>query len=219
MTTQIESTKSTSPAVKIVNHPLVQNLLTRLRDYQTPSSEFRHKSLQLSHFLIYEAASDLNSRQTGIETPIAQAKGIALSDYVILAPILRAGLVLAEAAQELLPNARIYHIGLHRDEETLQAISYYSELPEVLPADSCVFILDPMLATGGSAVAAITLFAGLKVKTIKLISFVASPEGIAKVHKQFPQVEIVTASVDHQLNEHGYIVPGLGDAGDRIFGT
>ncbi len=197
----------------------MQSLLTRLRDYQTPVSEFRQKSLQLSRFLVYEAASDLHGRQTGVETPIGPAKGIALSDYIILAPILRAGLIIADAAQDVLPNARIYHIGLKRDEETLQAKSYYSKLPDVLPADSCVFILDPMLATGGSAVAAITLFAGLKVKTIKLVSFVASPEGVAKVQKAFPQVSIITASVDEQLNEHGYIVPGLGDAGDRIFGT
>jgi len=219
MTAQTTSAKSSYPTVKVVSHPLVQNLLTRLRDYQTPTSEFRHKSLQLARYLIYEAASDLNSRHTGVETPIGPAKGIALSDYIILDPILRAGLVLADAAQELLPNARMYHIGLRRDEETLQATSYYSKLPDVLPADSCVFILDPMLATGGSAVAAITLFAGLKVKTIKLVSFVSSPEGIARVQITFPQVSITTASIDDQLNGHGYIVPGLGDAGDRIFGT
>jgi uracil phosphoribosyltransferase len=219
MTAQTTSTKSTGPAIKVVGHPLVQSLLTRLRDYQTPVSEFRQKSLQLARYLVYEAANDLNKRPTGVETPIGPAKGLVLSDYIILAPILRAGLILADAAQEILANARIYHIGLHRDEETLQAISYYSKLPDVLPADSCVFILDPMLATGGSAVAAITLFAGLKVNTIKLVSFVASPEGIARVQKTFPQVSITTASIDDQLNEHGYIVPGLGDAGDRIFGT
>lgn len=121
MAAQPVSTKPANLAVKVVNHPLAQNLLTRLRDYQTPSSEFRQKSLQLSSFLIYEAASDLNCRQTGVETPIAPARGIVLSDYVILAPILRAGLVLSESAQELMPNARIYHIGLHRDEKTLQA--------------------------------------------------------------------------------------------------
>mgnify|MGYP000591425124 FL=1 len=198
---------------------MAQNILTRLRDYQTPTSEFRQKALQLSKFLVYEAASDLSIRQTGVETPIGPSKGITLSDYVILAPILRAGLIISEAAQDLMPNSRTYHIGLRRDEQTLQAITYYSKLPEVLPAESCVFILDPMLATGGSAVAAITLFVGLKVQTIRLVSFVSSPEGIEKVHKTFPQVKIITASIDSQLNEHGYIVPGLGDAGDRIFGT
>ncbi len=212
-------TVSTKVGVKVVNHPLAQNVLTRLRDYQTPTTEFRQKSLQLSRFLVYEAATDLNIRRMGVESPIGPAEGIILSDYIILAPVLRAGLIISEAAQELLPNARIYHIGLRRDEKTLEAISYYSKLPEVLPPESSVFILDPMLATGGSAVAAISLFAGLKVQSISLISFVASPEGIAKVRAAFPQVKIITASIDNQLNEHGYIVPGLGDAGDRIFGT
>ncbi len=212
-------TTSTNIGVKVVNHPLAQSALTRLRDYQTATTEFRQRALQLSRFLVYEAAADLNSRQTGVETPIGPAKGSVLSDYVILAPVLRAGLIISEAAQELIPSARIYHIGLRRDEQTLQAITYYSKLPDVLPADSSVFILDPMLATGGSAVAAITLFMGLKVKSIRLVSFVASPEGIEKVQKTFPQVKIITASIDDQLNEHGYIVPGLGDAGDRIFGT
>lgn len=212
-------TISTNLGVKVVNHPLAQNVLTRLRDYQTPTSEFRQKALQLSRFLVYEAASDLSIRHTGVETPIGPSKGITLSDYVILAPVLRAGLIISEAAQDLMPNSRIYHIGLRRDEQTLQAITYYSKLPEVLPAESSVFILDPMLATGGSAVAAITLFVGLKVQSIRLVSFVSSPEGIEKVQKAFPQVKIITASIDSQLNEHGYIVPGLGDAGDRIFGT
>jgi uracil phosphoribosyltransferase len=138
---------------------------------------------------------------------------------LILAPVLRAGLILAEAAQELMPTARIYHVGLRRDEATLQAISYYAKLPEALPAESRVYVLDPMLATGGSAVAAISLFTNLKVQTIDLVSFVAAPEGIKRVHEKFPQVKITTASVDSNLNEHGYIVPGLGDAGDRIFGT
>lgn len=140
-------TISTNLGVKVVNHPLAQNILTRLRDYQTPTSEFRQKALQLSKFLVYEAASDLSIRQTGVETPIGPSKGITLSDYVILAPILRAGLIISEAAQDLMPNSRTYHIGLRRDEQTLQAITYYSKLPEVLPAESCVFILDPMLAT------------------------------------------------------------------------
>ncbi len=210
---------STHLGVKVVNHPLAQSVLTRLRDYQTPTSEFKQKALQLSEFLVYEAAVDLGSRQTGVETPIGPAMGITLSDYIILAPVLRAGLIISEAAQKLLPNARVYHIGLRRDEQTLQAIPYYSRLPEVLPVESSVFVLDPMLATGGSASAAIDLFVGLKVKTIRLVSFVASPEGIEKVRRAYPQVKIITASVDAQLNEHGYIVPGLGDAGDRIFGT
>ncbi|MBS1999981.1 MAG: uracil phosphoribosyltransferase [Candidatus Obscuribacterales bacterium] len=206
-------------SVKVANHPLVQQILTRIRDYQTPTGEFRQKALQLSKFLVYEAMSELSTREVGVQTPVGAAKGIALTDYLILAPVLRAGLILAEAAQELMPSARIYHVGLRRDEATLQAISYYAKLPEALPAESRVYVLDPMLATGGSAVAAISLFTDLKVQTIHLVSFVAAPEGIKRVHSKFPQVKITTASVDSNLNEHGYIVPGLGDAGDRIFGT
>lgn len=206
-------------SVKVANHPLVQQILTRIRDYQTPTGEFRQKALQLSKFLVYEAMSELSTREVGVQTPVGAAKGIVLTDYLILAPVLRAGLILAEAAQELMPSARIYHVGLRRDEATLQAISYYAKLPEALPAESRVYVLDPMLATGGSAVAAISLFTDLKVQTIHLVSFVAAPEGIKRVHSKFPQVKITTASVDSNLNEHGYIVPGLGDAGDRIFGT
>jgi uracil phosphoribosyltransferase len=210
---------STDALVKVVEHPLVQYTLTRLRDYQTASSEFRPLAIELGRFLVYEAMNELTARSVGVETPISPAKGTVLSDYVILAPILRAGLVLAEGAQHLFPSARIYHIGLRRDENTLEAISYYARLPEALPAESRVFVLDPMLATGGSAVAAISLFAKLGVKQIQLVSFVAAPEGIKQVHSKFPNVKITTAAIDQQLNEHAYIVPGLGDAGDRAFGT
>ncbi|HEY9679658.1 MAG TPA: uracil phosphoribosyltransferase [Drouetiella sp.] len=209
----------TETSVKVANHPLVQQILTRLRDYQTPTGEFRQKALQLSKFLVYEAMTDLNVREVGVQTPVGAAKGTVLTDYLILAPVLRAGLILAEAAQELMPSARIYHVGLRRDEATLQAISYYAKLPEALPAESSVYVLDPMLATGGSAEAAISLFTNLGVQEVHLVSFVAAPEGIKRVHSKFPQVKITTASIDNNLNEHGYIVPGLGDAGDRIFGT
>jgi len=205
--------------VQVIEHPVVQHLLTRLRDYQTAPHKFRRYSLSLSEYLVYEAARFINFREVGVETPVGPAKGQALSDYVILAPVLRAGLIMAEAAQKILPAARIYHVGLKRDEATLQAQSYYAKLPESLPSDSRVIVLDPMLATGGSAVAAIELFKKLNVKTIQLVSFVAAPEGIKKVHSVFPDVQITCGSVDNNLNEHGYIVPGLGDAGDRIFGT
>jgi len=205
--------------VQIVDHPLAQHLLTRLRAYQTAPHQFRRYALELSDFLVYEAARQMNVRETGVETPVGPAKGAVLSDYVIIAPVLRAGLIMAEAAQKLLPAARIYHVGLKRDEETLEAKSYYDKLPDSLPNDCRVFVLDPMLATGGSAVSAIDLFVKLNVKTIQLVSFVAAPEGIKRVHDKHPNVHITTASVDTQLNELGYIVPGLGDAGDRIFGT
>jgi len=210
---------STQTSVKVVDHPLVQNVLTKLRDYQTSSAEFREAGSQLARYLLYEAMSELNLRTVGVETPIGPTQGTVLTDYVILAPILRAGLVLAQAGQELFPNARVYHIGLRRDEKTLEAISYYAKLPDALPAESRVFVLDPMLATGGSAVAAISLFDEHNVGAIHLVSYVAAPEGIRHVHQLFPKVRITVANIDECLNDHGYIVPGLGDAGDRLFGT
>ncbi len=211
---------STASNVQVCDHPLVKQYLTRLRDYQTPSADFRRIAIQLSKALAYEAMRDLGSRECDVETPVGPAKGTVISDYVIIAPVLRAGLVLAEAAQDLVPpNSRIYHIGLKRDEETLQAISYYAKLPPQLPAESKVYVLDPMLATGGSACDAIALFHKLEVKQIHMVCFLAAPEGIKKVHSTYPDVKITTASIDSNLNEHGFIVPGLGDAGDRIFGT
>lgn len=213
-------TISTASNVQVCDHPIVQHHLTRLRDYQTPSFEFRRHAIHLSRALAYEAMSDLTAREAGVETPLGMAKGVVLSDYVIIAPILRAGLVIAEAAQELVPpTSRVYHVGLKRDEETLQAISYYAKLPEQLPADSKVYVLDPMLATGGSAIAAIQLFHNLQVTNVHLVCFLAAPEGVKAVTERFPHVKITTASIDSHLNEHGFIVPGLGDAGDRIFGT
>ena len=213
-------TTSTASNVHVCEHPIIQQYLTRLRDYQTPSADFRRIATQMSRALAYEAMRDLDTREANVETPVGPAKGIVLSDYVVIAPVLRAGLVLAEAAQELIPpTARVYHIGLKRDEATLQAISYYAKLPDKLPGESKVYVLDPMLATGGSANAAIQLFHNLNVKDIHLVCFLAAPEGIKKVQEKFPHVKITTASIDSHLNEHGFIVPGLGDAGDRIFGT
>ena len=213
-------TTSMKSNVQLVDHPLATQALTRLRDFNTPPHEFRKHALSLSRFLVYEAMRDLTAREAGVETPLGPAKGIVLSDYVVIAPILRAGLIISEAAQEIMPaTARVYHVGLRRDEATLQAISYYAKLPEKLPAECKVYVLDPMLATGGSAVAAIQLFADLKVTSIHLVSFLAAPEGIKHVHDKFPRVKITVGAIDECLNEHGYIVPGLGDAGDRIFGT
>jgi uracil phosphoribosyltransferase len=203
----------------ICDHPLAQYLLTRLRDYQTSSGDFRRYAMQLSSCLVYEALRELQWKPVGVDTPLGPAQGVALTDYLVLAPVLRAGLVLCEAAQPLVPNARIYHIGLRRDEKTLLPETYYERIPESLPPESRVLVLDPMLATGGSTCAAVSLFARLNVAEIQVVCFVAAPEGIKKVQSAFPQVKIITASVDHQLNEHGYIVPGLGDAGDRLFST
>jgi uracil phosphoribosyltransferase len=205
--------------VQVVDHPLAQHLLTRLRAHQTAPHQFRRYALEFSDFLVYEAARQMAVRKVAVETPVGPAEGAALSDYVILAPVLRAGLIMAEAAQKLMPAARIYHVGLKRDEETLEAKSYYEKLPSHLPNETRVYILDPMLATGGSAVSAIDLFVKLNVAHIQLVSFVAAPEGIKRVHDKHPNVHITTGSIDTKLNELGYIVPGLGDAGDRIFGT
>lgn len=214
------TTSATTTNLTVCDHPIIQYYLTKLRDYQTPSCDFRRIATSLSRALVYEAMRDLVTREAGVETPLGPAKGVVLSDYVVIAPILRAGLVLAEAAQELIPpNARVYHVGLKRDEETLQAISYYAKLPDRLPGDCKVYVLDPMLATGGSAVAAISLFHELKVTQIHLVSFLAAPEGVKAVNEKFPDVRITVGSLDSHLNEHGFIVPGLGDAGDRIFGT
>ncbi len=211
---------NTASNVQVCDHPIIQHYLTRLRDVETPSSEFRRIALQLGRALAYEAMRDLGYREADVETPVGPGKGVVLSDYVVIAPILRAGLALAEAAQEIIPpNSRVYHVGLKRDEATLQAISYYAKLPQRLPAESKVYILDPMLATGGSANAAIQLFHEHEVSQIHFVCFLAAPEGIKKVHDKFPHVKITTASIDSHLNEHGFIVPGLGDAGDRIFGT
>ena len=171
----------TDTKVRVVDHPLVKQSLTRLRDLQTPSNEFRAHSARLSRFLVYEAMGDLNVRPVGVETPVGPGQGVVLTDYVILAPVLRAGLALSEAAQDLFPNVRIYHVGLKRDEKTLEAISYYAKLPDSLPPDCKVYVLDPMLATGGSAVAAISLFKELDVKAISFVCFLAAPEGIKKL--------------------------------------
>ena len=175
--------------------------------------------IPLSAYLVFEAMRELSTRESGIETPLGPARGVTLTDYVILAPVLRAGLVIAEAAQGIVPAARTYHIGLKRDEETLEAVSYYAKLPDTLPKESRVYILDPMLATGGSAEAAIKVFTDLGLHNIHMICFLAAPEGIKRVTAAYPDIRITTAAIDDHLNEHAYIVPGLGDAGDRIFGT
>ena len=208
-----------SKNIQVVHHPLIQSLLTKIRDISTNNYEFRQSCKILSRFLVYEAIKDLNMRLTEVKTPVGNASGVVLTDYVILAPVLRAGLVMAEEAQILLPNAKIYHIGLKRNEETLEAMSYYSNLPKQIPTESVVFILDPMLATGGSALSVCKLFDDLKISNINLVSIVSAPEGIDKIHSNFPHIKIITASIDKCLNEKGYIVPGLGDCGDRLFAT
>lgn len=209
-----------SQNVHILTHPLVHHAMAELRDKHTQVPRFRERTRELAKYLLLEATRDLSTVDVEVETPIARSKEKKLGDYtIVIAPILRAGLGMAEPAMELLPEAEVRHIGLYRDEETLQPVHYYVKVPEKYPEDTVVIIIDPMLATGGSAMDTIALFEERGIRKIKFLCLIASPEGIERVTKAHPHVQIYTVSVDEKLNEHGYIVPGLGDAGDRVFGT
>jgi uracil phosphoribosyltransferase len=204
----------------ILDHPLVHHALADLRDRHTPTSRFRHRARELAKFLILEATRDLETDPVDVETVLGIAKGRTLGDRpIVLAPILRAGLAMVESAMELLPEAEVRHIGLYRNETSLTPVEYYVKLPDTYPPETTVLIIDPMLATGGSAVATIDLFKRRGVTKIKFLCLIASPEGVQRVHDEHPDVPVLTVSVDERLNEKGYIVPGLGDAGDRTFGT
>jgi uracil phosphoribosyltransferase len=194
--------------------------MAELRNRATPVPRFRDRARELAKYLLLEATRDLPTVDVEVETPIARSKEKKLGDYpIVVAPILRAGLAMVEPAMELLPEAEIRHIGLYRDEETLQPVHYYVKVPERYPDETVVLIIDPMLATGGSAMDTIALFEERGLKKIKFLCLIASPEGIARVTARYPNVQIYAVSVDEKLNENGYIVPGLGDAGDRVFGT
>jgi uracil phosphoribosyltransferase len=213
-------TNAVLPKVFQLDHPLVQHALAELRHKDTPTPRFRARVRELAKFLIYEATRDLVTEDVMVPTPMAMAPGKTLGDRpLIVAPILRAGLAMMESATELLPEAQVRHIGLYRDEETLKPVEYYLKLPGRIREDSTVLILDPMLATGGSATATIEAFKSRGAKYIKFLCLIAAPEGIKNVHTHYPEVPIFTAAVDSHLNDIGYIIPGLGDAGDRAFGT
>jgi uracil phosphoribosyltransferase len=199
-------------------HPLVRHKLTRLRDKHTESKKFRELVRELGALLTYEATADLATEQVTVETPLTTTTGEDLQEKIGLVPILRSGLGMVEGVWELMPSAEVWHIGLYRDERTLKPIAYYNRLP-VAPTVSVCLILDPMLATGGSAVATVDILKNWGVAKIKFVGLIASPEGIARLHDAHPDVAIHTAAIDDHLNENGYIVPGLGDAGDRQFGT
>jgi uracil phosphoribosyltransferase len=204
----------------ILDHPLVHHALAELRHQDTPVVRFRQRARELAKFLILEATRDLPTKDVEIDTPLGKAQGRALRDMpLVVAPILRAGLAMVEPAMELLPEAEVRHIGLYRNEETLQPVTYYVKLPEAYPASTTVLVVDPMLATGGSAVETINLFKARGAGNIKFLCLIASPEGVKRLRTAHPEVPIYTVSVDSHLNEVGYIVPGLGDAGDRTFGT
>ena len=205
--------------VHVLDHPLLQHKLTILRDEKTGMKEFREVVSEIATLMCYEATRDLPMEDVEVKTPVATGtfKTIAGKKLAIV-PILRAGLGMVDGILTLLPSVKVGHIGLYRDPNTLEPVEYYCKMPNDI-AERDVIVLDPMLATGGSATAAIQFLKGYGVKHIKLMNILAAPEGIERVHKDHPDVDIYVAAVDEKLNDHGYIVPGLGDAGDRIFGT
>lgn len=203
----------------IVNHPLIQHKLSILRDKNTSVKEFRELVSEISALMLFEATRDLPLVEKEVETPLSKAKAFVLDGKEIaLVPILRAGLGMVDGILRLIPSAKVGHIGVYRDPETLKPVTYYCKLPKDI-SERDVVILDPMLATGGSAVEAVRLVKEHGARSIKFLCIIAAPEGVDKVNRAHPDVEILTAALDERLNDHGYIIPGLGDAGDRIFGT
>lgn len=199
-----------------IQHPLVRHHLAALRSKDTPPAEFRRLVRRLAILLAYEATRDLSLRPVTVETPLIQTEGETLGQRIGLVPILRAGLGLVDPVLELIPDAEVWHLGFYRDEKTLRPVEYYKKLPPSDPVDVAL-ILDPMLATGGSAIAAIEAVTKWGVPHIKYLSLIAAPEGLDTVQEKFPDTPIHICAIDEHLNDHGYIVPGLGDAGDRIF--
>jgi uracil phosphoribosyltransferase len=204
--------------VHLVDHPLVHDALVSLRDKHTSPERFRSAATRISVLLAAEALRDVPTADVTVETPLSPAPGRRIAGDVVVVPVLRAGLGMLDAVLELVPDARVGHIGLQRDEITAVASQYYSKLPSRLDS-SFVLMIDPMLATGGSAVAALDLLARAGAPTIRMICIVAAPEGVALVERHHPHVVIYTPAIDRSLNEHKYIVPGLGDFGDRLYGT
>lgn len=206
------------PQIHVSTHPLVQHKLAKLRDMKTEPKKFRELVRELAMLLAYEATADLGLHPISVTTPLGQASGHLLAEKVGLIPILRAGLGMVEGIWEMMPSAEVWHIGLFRDEQTLRPVAYYNKLPVSPTVDVCL-LLDPMLATGGSAVAAVNMLEEWGAQRIKYLGLVASPKGVDRLSSAHPDVPIHVAAIDETLNQDGYIVPGLGDAGDRQFGT
>lgn len=205
-------------AVHLVTHPIAQHALLRIRNASTHPSQFRRLAARLSVIIAIDATRDLATEQRTVDTPLEPATGFSLQHDIVVVPVLRAGLAMAEAVLTLLPEARVGHIGLQRDEETAVASRYYLKLPAIA-ATTTVLVVDPMLATGGSAQAALDLVKAAGGVDVRLLSIVAAPEGVAHVQQTHPDVSIYTTAVDRQLNAQKYILPGLGDFGDRLYGT
>lgn len=207
-----------STGVTIIDHPLVQHNLTLLRDKRTGPQEFRRILREMAALMVYEATRSFAVQSLKVKTPLGSAAGFRLRRQVVIVPVLRAGLGMLNAILDLIPHARVGFIGLKRDEITMEAGFYHKSLPPDL-RDSEVILVDPMLATGGSAVAAMDLLAELNVQQVRMVNVVAAPEGIRRLRRSYPKLPIFTAAIDPGLNEKAYIVPGLGDAGDRLFGV
>lgn len=204
--------------VHISEHPLVAHKLTKIRDTDTEPKKFRELIREISALLTYEATLDLGIEPVRVDTPLEETDGSNLAEKIGLVPILRAGLGMVEGVWELMPSAEVWHIGLYRDEETFRPVEYYNKLP-VEPTVAVCLVLDPMLATGGSATATVDILKRWGVSRIKFVGLIGAPEGISNMEQQHPDVPIYLAAVDDHLNDRAFIVPGLGDAGDRQFGT
>jgi uracil phosphoribosyltransferase len=205
-------------SVIVIDHPVVQTKLSELRDFTADHRKFRALLDEIASLMVYEVTRDWPTTSKPVQTPLERTTGKILARQVTLVPILRAGLGMADGVLKLLPEARMGHLGVYRNESTLEPVSYYQKLPPDI-ASTEVLLIDPMLATGGSGAAAVTFLKKAGVTSMKFVCLVAAPEGIAALHRQHPEVPIYCAAVDRELNEKGYILPGLGDAGDRIFGT
>jgi uracil phosphoribosyltransferase len=205
--------------VTLIDHPLIQHKLSFIRDKNTGSKDFRELVEEVAMLMCYEVTRGMSLEEIEIETPICHTKARALSGKKVgIVPILRAGLGMVDGMLKLIPAAKVGHIGLYRDPETLKPVEYYCKLPSDI-GERDIIVTDPMLATGGSSADAISLLKGKGAKNIKLMCLIAAPEGLEYVTSRHPDVEIYAAAIDERLNDHGYIVPGLGDAGDRLFGT
>ena len=209
---------SAAQNVIVVDHPVIQTKLTELRDFATEPRKFRALLNEIASLMVYEVTRDWPTKPRPIQTPMEKMTGQVLARPVTLVPILRAGLGMADGVLRLLPDARLGHLGVRRDEETLHPIAYYQKLPPDI-ADTEVLLIDPMLATGGSGAAAVSYLKQAGVTSMRFVCLVAAPEGIQSLHGQHPEIPIYCAAIDRQLNDKGYILPGLGDAGDRLFGT
>ncbi len=202
----------------VSQHPLVKHKLTILRNKHTDSKQFRELIREITLLLAYEATADLAVSPVAVETPLTTMQGCRIKDTIGLIPILRSGLGMVEGIWEMIPSAEVWHIGLFRDERTLRPVAYYNRLP-IHPTVSICLILDPMLATGGSAVKTVDILKKWGATRIKFMGLIGAPEGVERLQQQHPDVDVYLAALDDHLNEHGFIVPGLGDAGDRQFGT